>query len=96
MTISGVAIGRKIRVFVRPEPRKRYRTRARAISVPSAVATIVEMNATPTLVWTTSNNCGTAKGCNHASSVKPCHATLLLPGGSLKLNRAMTATGNIR
>jgi len=41
MTTSGVAIGRKIRKFVGVRPVKRWRTRANAISVPSAVAAIV-------------------------------------------------------
>ena len=35
-TISGVAIGRKMSRFVAPRPRKRWRTSASAISVPSA------------------------------------------------------------
>ena len=39
---------------------------------------------------------GTAKMFSQASSVKPCHTKLLLPAGSLKLNRAMTTTGSIR
>ena len=64
--------------------------------MPSAVATIVEMIATPMLVWTTSNRPGTPKGLSQASRLKPCHATLLLPGGLLKLKSAMTATGSIR
>ena len=66
------------------------------MNVPSAVATMVDRNAITTLVRTTSNRPGTANGWSHASSVKPCHATLLLPGGSLKLNSAITATGNSR
>src|SRR5262249_44471725 len=44
-TISGVDSGRKIRMFVPPRPRKLYRTRARAISVPSAVATRLASSA---------------------------------------------------
>ena len=44
-TISGVDIGRKISTFVAPRPRKSWRTSASAISVPSTVATSVEMSA---------------------------------------------------
>ena len=44
-TISGAAIGRKTRTFVVERPTKRWRTIASAISVPSAVATSVEMIA---------------------------------------------------
>ena len=40
-TISGVDIGRNTRRFVAPRPTKRWRTIASAMSVPSAVATIV-------------------------------------------------------
>jgi hypothetical protein len=38
ITISGVAIGRKISTFAEPRPRNRCRTIANAISVPSRVA----------------------------------------------------------
>jgi hypothetical protein len=44
-TTSGVAIGRKMNMLVEPRPRNRKRVRARAIMVPSAVATTVLMVA---------------------------------------------------
>jgi hypothetical protein len=44
-TISGVDSGRKISRLVAPRPRNPYRTSARAISVPSAVATNAARNA---------------------------------------------------
>jgi hypothetical protein len=64
--------------------------------VPSAVATIVEMNATRMLVLTTSASPGTPNGLSQALRLNWCHATLLLPGGSLNENRAITATGSMR
>ena len=39
MTTSGIAIGRKISGLVGARPRKRWRTSAKAIIVPSTVAT---------------------------------------------------------
>ena len=48
------------------------------------------------LIVTASCSPDTSKMLSHASIVKPCHTKLLLPAGSLKLNRAMTATGAIR
>ncbi len=44
-TISGAAIGRKMRKFSGPRPRKRCRTSASAISAPSAVAEMLARTA---------------------------------------------------
>jgi hypothetical protein len=44
-TISGVESGRKMRMLVEARPRNWYRTSARAISVPSAVAIRLAISA---------------------------------------------------
>ena len=51
-TISGVAIGRKTKRFAPARPRKRWRTIAKAISVPSRVATSVASRPISMLVRT--------------------------------------------
>ena len=95
-TISGVAIGRKMNRLVVLRPRKSCRARARAMSVPRIVATIVENNAMIRLIVTALWRPGTEKMLSQASIENPCHTKLLLPAGSLKLNSAMTKTGAIR
>ncbi len=47
---SGAVIGMKIRMLLGPEPRNRYRVRARPIIVPTTVAKTVEMTAMARLV----------------------------------------------
>ncbi len=95
-TISGVDIGRKISRFVDDRPVNWYRTRARAMSVPRMVATIVEAKAMIRLFETASVSPGRPSGLSHASIEKPRQVRFDRPVGSLKLKRIITATGAIR
>ena len=70
-TISGVDIGRKISMFVAPRPRNWCRTIASASSVPSAVATIVEMTPISSDLTTADWIPGGAFQWIQLSSVKP-------------------------
>ncbi len=70
-TISGVAIGRKMRMLVAPRPWKRCRTIASAMSVPSAVAITVERTASSSDVITADRIPGTASQWIQLSRVKP-------------------------
>jgi hypothetical protein len=67
-TTSGVAIGRKISRFVAARPLKRCRTSANEMSVPSRVATAVEMTAICRLTPTASQMVGSRQMLSHASS----------------------------
>ena len=83
--------------FVARRPRKSWRTSASAISVPRIVATIVDSKAMTRLMRDRALQAGRRRAVfSQASSEKPCQTKLHLPAGSLKLNRAMTATGSIR
>ena len=85
MTTSGVAIGRNTSRLVEARPRNECRTRAKASSVPSTVATAVAITPTCRLRTTASHMPGTRHGVRQASSVKPCQVKLYRPVGSLKL-----------
>ncbi len=72
-TTSGVVIGRKMKRFVAPRPRKLYRTSASAISVPRIVATSADSSAISMLTRMASPRPGTPKGFSQLSNVKPDH-----------------------
>src|SRR5687768_12959073 len=95
-TISGVAIGMKIARLVLARPRNWYRTRARAISVPRAVAAIVAISATTMEVASASDRPGRLSGDIHASRENSAQTKLNLPSGLLNENRIMTAIGIMR
>src|ERR1051325_2948504 len=71
-TISGDDIGRKMRRLVADLPRKRYRTSASAISVPSAVAATLAITAISSDVSIADRSPGTASQFRQLSQVKPC------------------------
>ena len=56
ITTSGVAIGRKISRFEADRPRKECRTSAKAIRVPSTVASTVAVALTARLSWSDSHS----------------------------------------
>ena len=69
MTTSGVAIGMKMSRFVAARPRNRCRPSAKAIIVPSTVATSEAMSPICRLSPSELQMPGAAHGCSQASSV---------------------------
>ena len=65
--------------------------------MPSAVAMSVDDEGDhEAQAATASGSPSTPSGFSQYLSVNPCHTTLLLPAGLLKLNRMISATGSIR
>ena len=71
-TISGVAIGRKTRMFVGPRPRKSCRTIASAMSVPRTAATIVASTPIWIDLMTDSRSPSTESHSTQLSNVNSC------------------------
>ena len=95
-TISGEAIGRKMKKFANCRPRNWYRTRPIAISVPRMVAITVASAPISRLVFIASVSPVTAKGCSQCRSVNPCHVKLKRLRVSLNEKRMITAIGASR
>jgi hypothetical protein len=78
-TISGVAMGRKIRRFDADRPLNAYRPIAKAMSVPNIVEKIV--TSIPILIEfpSASQTRGAAQGFNHFSKVNPCQVIFDFP-----------------
>jgi hypothetical protein len=95
-TTSGVAMGRKMNMFVDPRPRNRYRVRARAIMVPRVVAAAVLMAAMISEFLMARVSSGMLNRSPQCSRVKPCQVKLNRPRMSLNPNRIITAMGKNR
>ena len=71
ITISGAAIGRKISRFIEERPRKSWRTRANAASVPRRVAPTVASSPISTLRPRAEHMSGSSHGFIQLCSVNP-------------------------
>ena len=78
-TISGVAIGKKIKRFVVERPLNLYLPNAKAISVPRTVATKVELKPIKNELPSALQISGAPHGLLHFSKVKPFQIRLVLP-----------------
>ena len=78
-TISGVAIGKKIKRFVVERPLNLYLPNAKAINVPKTVATKVELKPIKNEFPSALQISGAPHGLLHFSKVKPFQIRLVLP-----------------
>ena len=78
-TTSGVAIGKKINVFVVDRPLNWWRPRAKAINVPRKVAATVEINPTRIELPSAKQTSGAPQGFCQLPSVNPFQTRLLFP-----------------
>ncbi len=95
-TTSGVPSGRKMKRLVPERPRKRYRVRASAISVPRAVETSVATPAMRSEFWSAGSSSGTSNSSRYQRRVNPCQMKLKRASASLNPNRIITAIGRNR
>ena len=78
-TISGVAIGKKIKRFVVERPLNLYLPNAKAINVPKTVATKVELKPIKNEFPSALQISGAPHGLLHFSKVKPFQIKLVFP-----------------
>jgi hypothetical protein len=96
ITNSGVAIDRKTSTLIADRPRKRCRTRANAIRVPSTVATTVARKPICTLRTTASHMSEVAHGRRQLSTVNSLKSYDSRLDGRLNDRAATTRIGSAR